>query len=229
MSPNMAPSGPGGAGAKDWVHLLCMSSAHPRRHDPNTIQQPTNGSVPSRPHATGLDSDQAPVVLPHLVVTVHEPGTLTATLDGTEVPPPTGQGEWTRGSLGVLLDTVTQDRTIAVRIEVREVDGTVFTDLVHTRRRPASEPESVAPPTRRGRRAKQPKRPPSLVEVTGDGFVPGEDIAVAVIVSHTDATGTGAARALLDQRQLDAALRDGKGEAVLYGRVSGTSVVRRVP
>ncbi|TDO87881.1 hypothetical protein C8D81_2951 [Enemella evansiae] len=167
------------------------------------------------------------MVLPHLVVTVHEPGTLSAILDGTEVPPPTGQGEWTRGDLGVLLDTVTQDRTIAVRIEVREVDGTVFTDLIHTRRRPAPEPEpdSTAAPTRRGRRARQ--KQPVLVEVTGDGFVPGEDIAVAVIVSHTAAAGTGAARALLDQRQLDS-LAESPHEVVLYGRVSGTTVVRRV-
>ncbi len=67
-----------------------------------------------------------------------------------------------------------------------------------------------------------------LVEVTGDGFVPGEDIAVAVIVAHTDATGTGAARALLDQRQLDA-LAESPHEVVLYGRISGTTVVRRVP
>ena len=61
--------------------------------------------------------------------------------------------------------------------------------------------------------------------------MPGEDIAVAVIVSHTDATGTGAARALLDQRQLNAVLpeADGAGEVVLYGRISGTTVVRRVP
>ena len=39
------------------------------------------------------------------------------------------------------------------------------------------------------------------------------------------------ARALLDQRQLDAVLpeADGAGEVVLYGRISGTITVRRVP
>lgn len=36
------------------------------------------------------------------------------------------------------------------------------------------------------------------MEVTADGFVPGEDVAVATIVSHTDATGNGEARALID-------------------------------
>ena len=39
---------------------------------------------------------------------------------------------------------------------------------------------------------------------------------------------TGAARALLDQRQLDA-LAESPHEVVLYGRISGTTVVRRVP
>ena len=37
-----------------------------------------------------------------------------------------------------------------------------------------------------------------MAEVTAEGFVPGEDVAVAAIVSHTDATGTGEARALID-------------------------------
>lgn len=217
-----------------WAHLPGMSSEHPHRHNithsrnsQDTSREPTGSTGGSRPGSTGGDSDQVPLVLPHLVVTVHEPGTLTAILDGTKVAPPAGRGEWTRGDLGVLLDTVTQDRTIAVRIEVREVDGTVFTDLIHTRRRPAPEPDSTAAPTRRGRRARQ-KQPPVLVEVTGDGFVPGEDIAVAVIISHTDATGTGAARALIDQRQLDA-LAESPHEVVLYGCISGTTVVRRVP
>ncbi|HOQ53958.1 hypothetical protein AB0K08_15045 [Citricoccus sp. NPDC055426] len=178
-------------------------------------------------HTSSQQPDETPVVLPHVVIIVTENSTLDVTVDGTPFPPPAAGSEWTRGTFGLLLDAVTKDRTIAVRIEVREVDGTVFTDLIHTRRRPASEADSTAAPTRRGRRARQ-QQPPVLVEVTGDGFVPGEDIAVAVIVAHTDATGTGAARALLDQRQLDA-LAESPHEVVLYGRISGTTVVRRVP
>jgi len=173
--------------------------------------------------------NETPVVLPHVVITVTENGALDVTVDGTRFPPPAAGSEWTRGTFGPLLDAVTKDRTIAVRIEVREVDGTVFTDLIRSRKpapSPPTDDDPAAPATRRARRTKQ---PPVLVEVTGDGFVPGEDIAVAVIVSHTDATGTGAARALLDKRQLDAVLPEGPGEVVLYGRVSGTTVVRRVP
>lgn len=175
--------------------------------------------------------NETPVVLPHVVIAVTENGALDVTVDGTPFPPPAAGSGWTRGTFGPLLDAVTKDRTIAVRIEVREVDGTVFTDLIRSRKptrpRPADD-DAAAPGTRRARSAKH-TRSPVLVEVSGDGFVPGEDIAVAVIVSHTDATGTGAARALLDKRQLDAVLSEGPGEVVLYGRISGTTVVRRVP
>ncbi|MFN8119548.1 MAG: hypothetical protein U0R67_08265 [Micropruina glycogenica] len=175
------------------------------------------------------------MALPHVVITVTENGALNVTVDGTPFPSPSAGSEWTRGTFGPLLDAVTHDRTVAVRIEVREVDGTVFTDLIRARKPtpPPPDDEPAGPGTQRSRRAKHTTQhePPVLIEVTGDGFVPGEDIAVAVIVAHTDATGTGAARALLDQQQLDAALPEGDdaGEAVLYGRISGTIVVRRVP
>ena len=64
------------------------------------------------------------------------------------------------------------------------------------------------------------------MEVEGEGFVPGEDVAVAVIVSHTDAAGTGTARALVD---LDDLPPDATGEVILFGRISGTTAIRRLP
>ena len=186
-------------------------------------------------HTPSQQPDETPVALPHVVITVTENGALNVTVDGTPFPSPSAGSEWTRGTFGPLLDAVTHDRTVAVRIEVREVDGTVFTDLIRARRPtpPPPDRQPAGPGPHRSRRAQPTPQhePPVLIEVTGDGFVPGEDIAVAVIVAHTDATGTGAARALLDQQQLDAALPEGDdaGEAVLYGRISGTIVVRRVP
>ena len=151
---------------------------------------------------TSQQPDETPVVLPHVVIAVTETGALEVTVDGTAFPPPVAGSEWTRGSFGPLLDAVTKDRTVAVRIEVREVDGTVFTDLIRARKPtpPPHDDDTAEPQTRRARRAEHTtqQEPPMLIEVTGDGFVPGEDIAVAVIVAHTDATGTGAARALLD-------------------------------
>ena len=53
----------------------------------------------------------------------------------------------------------------------------------------------------------------------GDGFIAGEDVAVALITAHTDATPDGHARALLDPAVVAAARA---GEVVLVGRVSGT-------
>ncbi|MBT2483125.1 MULTISPECIES: hypothetical protein [unclassified Microbacterium] len=173
---------------------------------------------------------QSPVVLPHVVITVTETGALDVTIDGTPLPPPAADTRWTRSTFGALMDAITKDRTVAVRIEVREVDGSVFTDIIRARRpSPPPTPDLGAEPaTRRGRRTHA-REAMELVEVSGEGFVPGEDVAVAVIVTHTDATGTGAVRSLLDVGHLDAVLRDGTGEVVLFGRVSGTVQVRRVP
>ncbi|MGO3151986.1 MAG: hypothetical protein ACTIJJ_05095 [Galactobacter sp.] len=174
--------------------------------------------------------DEPPlVVLPHAVITVTGAGVLDVTIDGAAFPPP-ASGAWTRSTFGPLLDAITQDRRIAVRIEVRETDGSIFTDLIHARKPTPPSPAEAEPKGPRGKQAAgRRKKRPELVEVTGEGFVPGEDIAVAVIVSHTDATGTGHARALLDTAQLTSVLREGTGEAVLLGRVSGTAVVRRLP
>lgn len=174
-------------------------------------------------HATEPKPEETPVVLPHAVITVTETGALGVTLDGIDVPPPEGEA-WTRSTFGPLLDVLTRDRTITVRIEVHESDGTVFTDVIHARRRDRSEPPDTEVKTedeRETRIKSRSKRGPDLVEVTGEGFVPGEDVAVAVIVSHTDATGTGAVRALLDASQLGQT-----NEVVLCGRISGTTVIQ---
>ncbi len=166
------------------------------------------------------DDTTAPVELPHVLVTVAEDGILTAAVDGTPFPPSDGT-VWTRAAFGPLMDAITMDRTIAVRVEVRESDGSVFTDILRTRkpRRPAARTDPV-PETRRSRHA---RRVPRLTEVTAGGFIPGEDVAVAAIVSHTDAAGTGEARALIDLDDLP----ESTHEVILLGRISGTLAVRR--
>lgn len=181
---------------------------------------------------TGPEPEETPVVLPHAVITVTGTGTLDVTLDGTDVPPPEGEA-WTRATFGPLLDVLTRDRTITVRIEVHESDGTVFTDIIRARRRTMAEPpDTEAQPEAEDERGTQvtsrSKRRPDLVEVTGEGFVPGEDVAAAVIVSHTDATSTGHARTLLDRGRLRSLLSGGGGEVMLFGRISGTIHVRRL-
>ena len=181
-----------------------MNLTSPRRSHPNDDEQPV------------------PVELPHVLVTVAEDGTLTAMVDGAPFPSPDGTA-WTRATFGPLMDAITNDRAIAVRVEVRESDGSVFTDILRTRkpRRAVAPSENPVPETRRSRHA---RRVPRLAEVTAEGFVPGEDVAVAAIVSHTDTTGTGEARALIDLDDLP----DGTHEVILFGRISGTFAVRRL-
>lgn len=65
--------------------------------------------------------------------------------------------------------------------------------------------------------------------VTGDGFVPGEEAAVAVVTGHTDAAHTGTARALIDPAGVSVDQAGGVVEVILVGRVSGTTIIRRVP
>lgn len=176
------------------------------------------------PRRSGPNDDDAtaPVQLPHVLVTVAEDGTLAAMVDGTPFASPDAS-VWTRATFGPLMDAITKDRTIAVRVEVRESDGSIFTDILRTRkpRRAAVPSKSPVPETRRSRHA---RRLPRLAEVTAEGFVPGEDVAVATIVSHTDAAGTGEARTLIDLDDLP----DGTHEVILFGRISGTLAVRRL-
>jgi hypothetical protein len=65
---------------------------------------------------------------------------------------------------------------------------------------------------------------PRFAQLAGSGFVPGEDVAVAVIISHTETAPNGIARALIDSRYLAACPT---GEAILVGRISGTLVLGR--
>ncbi|WP_026543790.1 hypothetical protein [Arthrobacter sp. 35/47] len=188
----------------------------------------------SPPRSTWREPAQTPIMLPRAVITIADAGVLNVNIDGTPYPPPADGQAWTRRSFGALLDAITEDRTTAVRIEVRETDGSVFTDIIHSGRRTTPKPPGVDPEKQRGKHDTK-TRTPELVEVTGDEFLPGEDVAVAVIISHTHATGTGAgtgtghARALLDKSQISPLLRDGTGEVVLLGRISGTVHVRDLP
>ena len=68
--------------------------------------------------------------------------------------------------------------------------------------------------------------PSPLVEVSAGGFIPGEDVALALVVSHTTANG-GTASVLLDPAQ---AIPGGSvREVLLFGRVSGTLHVEALP
>lgn len=59
-----------------------------------------------------------------------------------------------------------------------------------------------------------------LFEVRGSGFVPGEDVAVALSISGAEGSANGTARAVIDLSQLV----DHRSEVVLIGRVSGVII-----
>ncbi|GAB3623698.1 hypothetical protein GCM10027418_17820 [Mariniluteicoccus endophyticus] len=180
-------------------------------------------------HLTGMNTHHAepapvPVDLPLVVLTVALDGTMTATIDGTEYEPEPGEAAWTRASFPQIIDHASADRTRAIRVEVHEVDGSTFTEVLAARpRRTAPQPEVPEPmaESRAGRRRRQAE--PVLVEITGDGFVPGEDISCALILTRTDAGPDGTARALLDTNQLTAGA---DGTLLLVGHVSGRVVTR---
>ena len=99
------------------------------------------------------------------------------------------------------------------RVEVRELDGSVYADILTPNPDEPAALEEAPTPTR-----------PVLVKFTAEGFVPGEDVAIALVLRHTSAAGNGTARALLDQAEQATVT----GEVVLLGRISGTTAVRRV-
>ncbi len=179
--------------------------------------------------STQIIDDQKPepplVDLPLAVVIVGEMGAVSATFDGIDVPPPIDIEHWNRARFGQLLDALTVERSRSIRLEVRESDGSVFTEIIHAKRRstePEIEPESApAWPTPRARRG----APPRLIEISGRGFIPGEDITVALTISSAESNATGLARAAIDLNQLTS----GATEILMIGRRSGHIITERPP
>ena len=180
-----------------------------------------------QPHLLSMNSQNAPldnpapIRLPLAIVTVGEMGAVSATFDGTEVPPPIYAEHWSRAQFGELLDTLTGQRSRSIRLEVRESDGSVYTEIIQAGRS-ATEATNVAtqpaaqPDSRRARRG----RPPRLIEIIGDGFIQGEDVLVAIPVSTAEGDAFGVARAVIDVDHLGSQAR----EVVLIGYVSGRIV-----
>ena len=157
-----------------------------------------------------------PVSIPLVVLTVHRNGTITVTKDGTVLPPP-AHSMWRRSSLPEIIETASERRTVPVWVEVHETDGTSFTDLFPAQPEPRHHEPAATPKPRHA------APDPQLTEMRAEGFVPGEDIAIAPITGHTDAGKDGTVRALLDPAEYP-----NVREVVLVGRVSGTLAVRRL-
>jgi hypothetical protein len=148
---------------------------------------------------------RVPVVLPVVRVTVDSDGLLQVAIDHEPYDVPEVPARRSRDALRSIVDDITR-RLGPVRVEVTESDGAVFTDI-------ATPPDPS--PCETG-----PARPSNLGpgELTGTGFLPEEEVAVAVIVAHQPARADGTARLRLPPT----VLAGQQGRVVLLGRVSGT-------
>lgn len=168
-----------------------------------------------------------PPVLPVVTMTVQPDATLRVVVDGEPFDPPPFAPSWQRHSFAQIISEVVEQRHSPARVVVHELDGTVYTDIVTAAFHPASldqsppaEPPASVEDGDSARDATEPSHPLALQN--GEGFVPGEEVAVAVIVRHTSSGREGAARAQIEPGLLDLSPTH---EVILLGRVSGTCIV----
>lgn len=188
-----------------------------RRTDPD--HQPAKASK----HEIG-----GPVVVPVVEFTIAADGSMSVTVDGAPYLPEPFAPAWRRESFPTVLDTLAARHRTPLRVQVRETDGSTFTDIITPpRERPAPIPWEASDPAATATVTPPPlsAATPVLHQVAGSGFVPGEDVAVAIIHAHSDASGDGTARSLLTAEQATAAVT---GEVILLGRISGTLTIGRI-
>ena len=179
-----------------------------------TPQKNTDEAAPGRRRKHAHEPD-LPTSIPVVVADVGPDGRLTVTVDGELfTPEPIG-----RTTFGSLLDEIIRKRGTALRVQVRESDGTTYTDLLTPPAHVDPAPPTASPSAQEVDTAAG----PALLEVTGDGFVPGEEVAFAPILTHSSARADDSVRSLVE---FDSPL----AELLVFGRISGTvHVVRPRP
>jgi hypothetical protein len=174
-------------------------------------------SVVLRPIDRPAATPRIPVVLRVVRVKVDDDGHLTVAIDREPYDPTERQAPRNpagREALTSILDDITQ-RVGPVRVEVTESDGTVFTDIATA---PAASPAEPETPCRTVSPDPISPGPVSSCGMSGAGFLPGEEVAVAVIVAHQSARADGTTRLRLPP----VVLAGRPGRVVLLGRSSGT-------
>lgn len=152
-----------------------------------------------------------PAVLPLIVAEAHG-DTLVITTNGDKASAETV----TREDLWSVIADRISDLGVPTRIELHEPDGRVHADILDPPPpAPATEDSAEEEPA-----LESPE--PQVVELNADGFVPGEEIVIAVVIRHASADSDGRTRVLLDPTETDG---DGV-EVVLAGRISGSATVR---
>ncbi|EYT56661.1 hypothetical protein H490_0101560 [Leucobacter sp. UCD-THU] len=127
-------------------------------------------------------------------------------------------GPIARTALGGVLDAILEDQATPIRVELTEADGRKYVDILSPVQHLARSTSAVSPPT--GERAERATTAAAqqLRQVWGHGFVPGEEVAIAVVTHTVTADEEGRASTLVDRRGLPAH-QEG---ILLFGRISGT-------
>lgn len=168
-----------------------------------------------RPPVTPQPGVVVPAVLPQILLEAVNADTLVVTVNGDRL----AATPIRRDNISTTVTGLVARLASPTRVEVRELDGSVHADILTppapVPRSPFAPPEDDAP---------APVTVPNLAEVTAEGFVPGEDVAVALILRHSSAGPTGTARALIDRAEQPSI----RGEVILLGRISSTISVQRI-
>lgn len=120
-----------------------------------------------------------PVVLSVIRVHIDTEGVPSVELDGRQYA---ADRRLSRADIAALLDEITTDLDAAVRVEIHEADGTKYTDI-------ATPPAPVA--TGGPLSAREPSASPRPEALTGAGFDPGEQVALAYVVTRQAADADG--------------------------------------
>lgn len=143
-----------------------------------------------------------PVVLSTVHVDISAEGHLLVDIDGE---PYADDRQLERCELRSVLDQITTGLGTAVRVEVRESNGTTYADIV-------TPPETQAPAT-------EDLPPPQLTPaLAGAGFQPGEEVALAYVFARQPADSDGNASINLPPALVAAT----RGGLVLLGLTSQT-------
>jgi hypothetical protein len=161
-----------------------------------------------------------PPVIPLIVAHIADDGAMRVALDGKPHEPQAFAPPWMRHHLVSLVNDIIGERNSPVRVIIHEADGTEYDDIV-------AEPIEAEVPLVAAEPVLEPRhRSESGVTVSSDeGFLDGEEVAVAVIVRHVRALPDGSVQADVDPVVLGT---PDEPEILLFGRSSSTCAVRRV-
>lgn len=173
---------------------------------------------PATAYRRSTNRPRVPVVLPLVRVDVDMQGRLTATVDDAPFPGIDSDEEslLSRAELPSLLDRIASERDSALRIEIHEPDGKVFTDF-HTPEPHGGEKSSTPAAASPAHTQHAIPRLTTLSAQIGSGavaaagFADGEEIAIAVVIYRHRAKADGSINlqlpvALLERHQADVVL-----------------------